>query len=48
MNIASDYRNLPIRHKLRVMIMATVTVAVVISVVAGAVYGQQRFRDAIV
>jgi signal transduction histidine kinase/DNA-binding response OmpR family regulator len=44
MNIATDYRNLPIRHKLRVMIMATVTVAVVISVVAGAVYGQIQTR----
>jgi signal transduction histidine kinase/DNA-binding response OmpR family regulator len=44
MSLALRYRNLAVQHKLKLIIMSTVTVAVIIAVSAGVVYEQVEAR----
>src|SRR4026207_2328420 len=45
MSIAARYRNLPIKHKLRLVIMATVTGALMLACAAVSVYDQIAARE---
>ena len=45
MNLMADYRNLPIRHKLRFIIMTTVTAALAFAGTATLLYDQIDYRD---
>jgi hypothetical protein len=45
MSLATRYRNLPIKHKLRAIIMSTVSVALLLACTAVAAYNQLAARD---
>ena len=45
MSISTRYRNLPIKHKLRLVIMATVSCALMLACTAVLVYDQIAARE---